>query len=122
MFRAATGKPFRGLACWSWEVPMSGDIQRWSKRRKMEVVMRLFRGESLDDVSRDVGVEISRLERWRDKAMRGLEEGLREREGDPIQVALDEANRRIGELSMENELLREKARRSGAFWPGRSKR
>jgi len=88
-------------------------------RRKLEVVMRLFRGESLDDVSRDVRLEISRLEKWRDKAMRGLEEGLREREGDPVQVALDDANRRIGELSMENELLREKARRSGAFWPGR---
>ena len=102
---------------------MSADIpQRWGQRRKMEVVMRLFRGESLDDVSREVGVEISRRERWKDKAMRGLEEGLREREGDPIQVALDEANRRIGELSMENELMREKAWRSGAFWPGRSKR
>jgi hypothetical protein len=88
----------------------------------MEAVMRLFRGESLDDVSRELGVELSRLERWRDKAMRGLEEGLREREGDPVQVALDDANRRIGELSMEVELLREKARRSGAFWPGRSKR
>jgi transposase len=101
---------------------MSDEIQRWSKRRKTEVVMRLFRGESLDDVSRDLGVEISRLDRWKAKALRGLEEGLREREGDPVQVALDDANRRIGELSMENELLREKARRSGAFWPGRSKR
>ena len=101
---------------------MASDIQRWSKRRKAEIVMRLFRGEPLDDVSRDVGVEISRLEKWRDKAMRGLEEGLREREGDPIQVALDEANRRIGELSMEVELLREKARRSGAFWSGRSRK
>lgn len=101
---------------------MSADIQRWSKRRKTEVVMRLLRGESLDDVSREVGVEISRLERWRDKAMRGLEEGLREREGDPVQAALDDANRRIGELSMEVELLREKARRSGAFWPGRSRK
>ncbi len=101
---------------------MSSDIQRWSKRRKAEVVMRLIRGESLDDVSRAVGVEISRLERWRDRAMQGLEEGLREREGDPIQAALDEANRRIGELSMEVELLREKARRSGAFWPGRSRK
>jgi hypothetical protein len=40
---------------------MSADIQRWSKRRKAEIVMRLLRGESLDDVSRDVGVEISRL-------------------------------------------------------------
>ena len=101
---------------------MSGEVQRWSKRRKLEVVMRLFSGESLEDLSREVGVEISRLEKWRDKGVRGLEEGLREREGDPVQVALDDANRRIGELSMENELLREKARRSGAFWPGRSRK
>lgn len=98
---------------------MSAEVQRWGKRRKMEVVMRLFQGESLDDVSRALGVEISRLEKWRDKAMRGLEEGLREREGDPIQVALDDANRRIGELSMEVELLREKARRTPGFLPGR---
>ena len=118
-FGAPTGKPRCETACLLLEVPMSGDMQRWSKRRKLEVVMWLFRGESLDDVSRDVGLEISRLEKWRDKAMRGLEEGLREREGDPVQVALDDANRRIGELSMENELLRKKARRSGAFWPGR---
>ncbi len=84
--------------------------------------MRLFRGESLDDISREVGLGISRLEKWREKAMRGLEAGLREREGDPIQVALDDANRRIGELSMEVELLREKAARSGAFWAGRSRK
>ena len=98
---------------------MSGDVQRWSKRRKMEVVLRLFRGDSLDDVSRDVGVEISRLEAWRDKAMRGMETGLKEREGDPIQAELDAAKHRIGDLLMEVELLREKARKSGAFWPGR---
>jgi hypothetical protein len=36
-------------------------------------------------------MEIGCLERWRDKAMHGLEEGLWEREGDPVQVALDEA-------------------------------
>lgn len=100
---------------------MVGEPQRWSKRRKSEVVMRLFRGEALEDVSRDVGVEISRLENWRDRARRGLEEGLREREGDPIQAALDEANRRIGELSMEVELLRVKARRCVGFLPGRSR-
>jgi transposase len=101
---------------------MSAEVQRWGKRRKMEVVMRLFQGESLDDVSRAVGVEISRLEKWKEKALRGLEEGLREREGDPIQAALDDANRRIGELSMENELLREKARRTPGFLSGRSRK
>ncbi len=101
---------------------MSAEVQRWGKRRKMEVVMRLFQGESLDDVSRAVGVEIGRLEKWKEKALRGLEEGLREREGDPIQAALDDANRRIGELSMENELLREKARRTPGFLSGRSRK
>jgi transposase len=98
------------------------EVQRWSKRRKMEVVLRLFRGESLDEVSRDVGVEISRLEAWRDRGMKGLEESLKEREGDPLQAQLDEVNRRLGELTMENELLREKARRAPGFLSGRSKR
>lgn len=101
---------------------MTDEPQRWSKRRKLEVVLRMFRGESLDDLSRELKVEISRLEKWRDKGLRGMEVGLREREGDPVQEALDEANRRIGELSMENELLREKARRTPGFLSGRLKK
>jgi len=36
--------------------------QRWSAGRKREVVLRLLRGESLDALSREVGVEIYRLE------------------------------------------------------------
>jgi transposase-like protein len=44
-------------------------IQRWSAARKREVVLRLLRGESLDAVSREIGVEVYRLERWRDKAL-----------------------------------------------------
>jgi len=62
---------------------MTADVQRWSKRRKMEVVLRLLRGESLDEVSRDVKVEISRLEEWRDNGIHGLEEAMKERAGDP---------------------------------------
>jgi len=80
--------------------------QRWSLRRKREVVMRLLHGEPLDAVSRDVGVEVYRLEQWRDKALLGMDEGLRDRTGDPLQDELDKAMQRIGELSMECELLR----------------
>jgi len=101
---------------------MAGDIQRWSKRRKMEVVLRLLRGESLDMVSRDVKIEISRLEAWRKKGLHGLEESMKEREGDPVQAQLDEVNRRLGELMMENELLRIKANRTQLFPSGRSKK
>jgi hypothetical protein len=85
-------------------------------------VLRLFRGESLDEVSRDIKVEMSRLEAWRDKGLHGLEEAMKEREGDPMQAQLNEVNRRLGELVMENELLRIKANRTQVFPSGRSKK
>jgi transposase-like protein len=39
---------------------------RWSANRKIDVVLRLLRGESLEEVSREVGVEAHRLQAWRD--------------------------------------------------------
>jgi len=85
-----------------------GPRGRWSKRRKTEVVIRILRGEPLDSLSRELGVEIYRLEQWRDKALASMEAGLSRREGDPIQEQLDQAMKKIGELSMENELLRKR--------------
>jgi transposase len=83
-----------------------GPNERWSARRKREVVLRLLRGEPLDALSRELGVEIYRLEQWREKAIMGIDEALKDRTGDPLEVELDAAKRHIGELSMENELLR----------------
>ena len=101
-------------------------IQRWSAARKREVVLRLLRGESLEAVSREIGVEPYRLEQWRERALTGLDASLKERqEGDPVQAGLDAAYQRVGELSMENELLREKIARmeSGrSFRRARSRR
>ncbi len=84
--------------------------QRWSARRKRDMVLRLLRGESLAALSRELGVEICRLEAWRDRALSGLGRSLKDRSGEPVAEALDAAKRHIGELSMENELLREGAR------------
>lgn len=96
--------------------------QRWSTLRKREVVLRLLRGESLEALSRELAVEMHRLQRWRDRALAGIDESLREREGDPLQGELDTALKRVGELSMENELLREKIRAAGPLGFGRSRR
>jgi len=96
--------------------------QRWSLARKREVALRLLRGEPLDALSRELGVEVYRLERWKDKALTGLDAGLKEREGDPVQAQLDAALRRIGELSMENELLHSRIERPGPLVGRRSKR
>jgi len=67
-------------------------------------------GEPLDAVSREVRVEVYRLEQWKARALAGLELGLKEQAGEPLAAELDAAKRHIGELSMENELLRSRAR------------
>ena len=81
----------------------------------MEVVLRLLRGESIDGVSRDVGVEVYRLDEWQREAMANLEDGFKTRVDNPLEGELSRAKQQIGELSMEVELLREKARKRGPF-------
>jgi len=94
--------------------------QRWSVARKRDVVLRLLRGESVEAISRELGVEIYRLEQWRDKGLSGIDAGLKEREGDPVQAGLDSAMKRIGELTMQNELLWQRVRKPGPLAKRRS--
>ena len=95
--------------------------QRWSLARKHEVVLRLLRGEPVEAVSRQLGVPVWQLERWRARALAGLKTGLRERSEDPAERELAEAHRRIGELSMEVELLRARIERPGPLARRRSR-
>ncbi len=84
----------------------AAEVKRWSAGRKKQVVLRLLRGQSVDALSRELAVPIFRLEEWRDRALAGIDAGLKEREHDPVEKQLDEANRRIGELVMGVEILR----------------
>ncbi|MGK2915377.1 MAG: hypothetical protein ACSLE5_13190 [Porticoccaceae bacterium] len=81
-------------------------MKRWSAGGKKEVVLCLLRNEPVDDLSREVSVPIYKLEQWRDRALASIDAGLKERERDPVSAQLDDANRRIGELVMESEILR----------------
>ena len=92
------------------EAGAAAEVKRWSAGRKKDVVLRLLRGEPVDAVSREVGVPIYKLEQWRDRALAGIDAGLKERENDPLAKQLDEANRRIGELVMEVEILQKERR------------
>ena len=85
-------------------------VGRWSTNRKREVVLRLLRGESVDAVSREISVPIYKLEQWRDRGLAGIDSGLKERENDPLEKQLGEANRRIGELVMEVDILQKERR------------
>lgn len=88
----------------------AAEVKRWSAGRKKGVVLRLLRGESADAISREVSVPIYKLEHWRDRALAGIDAGLKERENDPVERQLMDANRRIGELVMEVEILQKERR------------
>jgi uncharacterized protein HemY len=87
--------------------------QRWSAARKREVVLRLMRGEAAELLSRELGLPVFKLEQWRRRAEAAFEGALKEREAGPTDGQLAAALRRIGELSMEVELLRAKTERPG---------
>jgi transposase len=87
--------------------------QRWSAGRKREVVLRLLRGESIDALSRELGVESYRLEDWKQRALTGIDASLRERETTSERVELDAALKRLGELTMDYELMVKRCERSG---------
>ncbi|MDR7545619.1 MAG: hypothetical protein QN120_15375, partial [Armatimonadota bacterium] len=81
--------------------------------------MRLLRGESLEELSRELRVEAHRLQAWRDEFVAGGIEGLK---GKPLAVEdrrLKEAERKSGALMMENEVLRAVARKRGFQIPSR---
>lgn len=98
----------------------SSQFKRWTASRKMEVVLRILKGESVDKLSRELGVEVYLLEEWQAKALQGIESGLKARPEDPLKQELDHAKKRLGELMMENELLQIKASKAPAFRMGRS--
>ena len=72
--------------------------RRWTVARKREVVLRLLRDEPVQLLSRQLGVEIFRLEQWREKAIGGIDASLKQRKGDPVQAELDSAMKRIGRV------------------------
>ena len=92
---------------------------RWSAGKKMDAVLRLLHGEPLDVLSRELGVEAHRLAAWRDDFLESGKEGLKGQRSDrsPDDRALKQAERKIGQLTMENEILRAAAEKRGLQIP-----
>ena len=79
---------------------------RWSARRKEGVVMRLLRGESLDLLARESGQPAGRISAWREEFLAAGREGLKARPLPVEDFALREAQRKVGELSMELDIVK----------------
>lgn len=94
---------------------------RWSSKRKLSVILEILRGADLETTSRRHRVTVATLTEWRDRFLAGGEATLKSRETDEE----DEEKRRlksvVANVSIENELLREKiarleSNRPLAFW------
>jgi Helix-turn-helix domain len=97
---------------------------RWSSRRKTEIVLRVLRGEGLDALSRELGVTAATIAGWRDRFLASGQAGLRSRPADERDEEIARLRAKVGEITMDNELLRERARRAEAnspFGPRRSR-
>jgi hypothetical protein len=77
--------------------------ERWSVQRKMELVLRLLRGEALDAVSRESQIPAHELESWKRVFLDTGTRGLKTR-AEPEERELTLARAKIGELMMRLEL------------------
>ena len=78
--------------------------ERWSAKRKSEVVLRLLRGEDLGELSREIQVPPPEIEQWRDAFLQGAETGLKKRAGDPLEREITRTRAKLGETMMKLEL------------------
>ena len=93
---------------------------RWSANKKMDAVLRLLRGEPLDELSRELEVEAHRLAAWRDEFLEHGKQGLksaRADRGDASARRLKQAEQKVGKLTLENEILRAAAEKRGLQIP-----
>jgi hypothetical protein len=93
-----------------------GDVEipeRWSARRKSEVVLRLLRGEDLVEVSRELQVSPPELEEWRRVFLDTGQQGLKRRSRDPSERELLRTRAKLGEMTMRMELAEELLEKRG---------
>ena len=84
--------------------------KRFSARMKSLIVLRLLRGEELELLSREYGATAAQLSQWRDDFLVAGEAAMKKRDGDESEE-VKRLREKLGEVTMDSELLREKIRR-----------
>lgn len=79
--------------------------KRKSASFKTSVVMELLRGETIENISRKNGLTMAELSEWRDAFIANGMDGFKKK---PEEAKLARAERRIGQLEMELDLVKKK--------------
>src|SRR3989442_13147227 len=80
---------------------------RLSARRKTETILRVLRGESLDSLARELGVTAATLAQWREQFLGGGQAALKSRPADERDDEIQRLRAKVGEITMNNEVLLE---------------
>lgn len=100
----------------------ANDRGRFSAKRKTEAVLRLLRGEDLDALSRELGVVAATLSAWRTSFLDGGTAAMRSRPTDDKDEEIARLRSKVGQLTMDNELLGQKCQHLEAGRPFVSRR
>ena len=76
-----------------------GERGRFSAPRKAATVLRLLRGESLELLSRELGVTAATLAGWRDDFLAGGQAALKSRPADDRDEEIARLRAKVGELT-----------------------
>ena len=79
--------------------------KRKSANFKTNVVMELLRGETIEALSRKHGLTMAEISEWRDAFIANGMDGFKKK---PEEAKLARAERRIGQLEMELDLVKKK--------------
>jgi transposase len=90
---------------------------RFSARRKTETILRMLRGEPLDSLARELGVTAATLAQWREQFLAGGQTALKSRPADERDDEIQRLRAKVGEITMNNELLLERCHRLEANLP-----
>ena len=107
-----------------WATAAPGRERRMTAGRKREAVLRLLRGEPLEIVARELAVTAADLSTWRDAFLEAGAASLKSRTRDDRDATIGRLKTKVGELTMDNELLYTKVERleAGAPFAGRRSR
>ena len=91
------------------------EVQRWTAKRRAALVISVLRGETTAaEAARRHGLKVAEVEEWRERFLLGAENALRTRPKEEDAVREEEINRlkrKVGELTMDLDILREAAKR-----------
>ncbi len=93
---------------------VSDEIQRWTAKRRVALVVSILKGEtSVAEAARKHGLKVAEVEEWQERFLLAAENGLRARPRDEEALKdehIKKLKQKIGELVLDNDILREAAK------------